>query len=116
MHFHGVLRKPQLVRDLFVEQAVGKAQQHPKLLGRELCEFGGQFRIGLRAFRRHGWKRNAAVEHGLNRRRHVFGRGGFGDETRRTKLLSAPDHARVFVGGDHHHGDLRIFAAHVQQR
>ena len=47
MHLDGVFGQAQFGGDLFVQQAIGQAQQHAELLRRELREAGGQFGVGF---------------------------------------------------------------------
>ena len=114
MHLDGVLGQAQFGGDLFVQQAIGQAQQHAELLGRELREAGGQFGVGFGAFGRHGGEPSATVEYRLDGIAHGLGRSGLGDEARRAKLLRAADDAGVVVGRDDDHGQLVLFAAQMQ--
>ena len=115
MHLDGVLGQAQLVRYLLVQQAIGQAQQHAKLLRRQLRQARGQGRRRPRSVRPPWLEPAAAVQHRLYRQRHVLGRGRLRYEAGGAKLLGAPDHARVVIGRDHHHRHLRILAAHMQQ-
>ena len=57
--------RPSSAAICLLQQAIGQAQQHAELLGRELRQAGGQFGVGFRAFGRHGREPATAVEHGL---------------------------------------------------
>ena len=74
MHLHGVFGETQFMRDLLVEQAIGQAHEHAELLRRELRELGGEIRIGGRTLGIGVRKGDVAIEHVLNRRRHVVRR------------------------------------------
>ena len=46
-HDDRVFGQPQLIGNLLVQKAIGQAQQHAKLLGRELRQPRSQIRIGF---------------------------------------------------------------------
>ncbi len=116
MYLHRVLGQPQRVGDLLVEQAIGQAQQYPELLRGQLGQAAGQQCVGLGAFGGHRREPQATIEHRLHRLADGLGRSRLWNETSRAELLGTTDHPRMVVGREDHHRNVRMRAAHVQQR
>lgn len=116
MHLDGVLRQPEFMGDLFVEQAVGHAQQYPELLWRQLREPRGQLRILLGTLRRFQREAGVAIHHRPDRGADGLHGRRFRNEADGPELLRTAHHPRVVVRRNHQHRDLRPFGTQPDQR